>query len=148
MPSSSRDGPLTISIGNTLDVVVVSPNAFHSGSEIASSAATTTPKAAGSTPASAALIATSSTVATPLRGGRTHTTWSGGYGDAANSASIASSVAGNWGTPSPQRSSNDNSYCARGSAGTSTRSLASVTRSRPGARGPSGSNPRRSSAAP
>src|SRR5438132_7789995 len=128
MPSSSRHGPFTISIGNTLDVVVVSPNAFHSGSESASSAAITTAKAAGSTPASAALTATSSTVATPLLGGRTQTTWSGGYGDAASSASIASSVAGSCGTPSLQRSSNDNSYCARGSAGTSTRSLARVTR--------------------
>jgi CheY-like chemotaxis protein len=59
---------------DTLDVVVVSPNAFHSGSDSASSAASTTPNAAGSTPAIAALMATSSTVATPLHGGRTQTT--------------------------------------------------------------------------
>ena len=38
-----------MSIGNTLDVVVVSPNAFHSGSRIASSAASTSGNAAGST---------------------------------------------------------------------------------------------------
>jgi hypothetical protein len=93
---------LTISIGNTLDVVVVSPNAFHSGSESASSAASTMANAAGSTPAIAELTATSSTVATPLQGGRTHSTWSAGYGEAVSSASIASSVAGSSGTPSPQ----------------------------------------------
>ena len=98
-----------MSIGKTLDVVVVSPNAFHSGSESASSAARTSGKAAGSTPASAALIATSSVVATPLTGGRTHTTWSAGYGVAASNASIASSVAGNCGTPSLQCSSIANS---------------------------------------
>ena len=72
MASSSRLGPFTSSIGNTLDVVVVSPNAFHSGSEIASSAAITNGNAAGSTPAIAALTAISSTVATPLLGGSTH----------------------------------------------------------------------------
>ena len=66
-----------MSIGNTLDVVVVRPNGFHSGSESASSAASTRPNAAGSTPAIAALIATSSTVATPLHGGSTHSTASG-----------------------------------------------------------------------
>ena len=64
-------GPFTSSIGNTLEVVVVSPNAFHSGSEIASSAAITKGNAAGSTPAIAELIAISSTVATPLLGGST-----------------------------------------------------------------------------
>ena len=63
-----------MSIGNTLEVVVVSPNAFHSGSDSASSAASTYGNASGSTPASAALIATSSVVATPLTGGSTHTT--------------------------------------------------------------------------
>ena len=57
MPRSSRHGPFTSSIGNTLDVVVVSPNAFHSGSEIASSAAITSGNAAGSHPAIAALTA-------------------------------------------------------------------------------------------
>ena len=76
MPSASRDGPFTISIGNTLDVVVVSPNAFHSGTRIASSAASTSGNAAGSTPAIAAFTATSSTVATPYCGGSTPTTWS------------------------------------------------------------------------
>src|SRR3954471_19535882 len=94
MPRSWRDGPLTSSIGNTLDVVVVSPNAFHSGSAIASSAAMTNLNAAGSTPAIAALIATSSIVATPLTGGSTHNGWSAGYGDRASNASIAASVAG------------------------------------------------------
>ncbi len=94
-----------MSIGNTLDVVVVRPKAFHSGSDSASSAASTNGNAAGSTPAIAALTATSSTVATPLTGGRTQTTWSAGYGDAASSASIASSVAGSCGTPSLQCSS-------------------------------------------
>ena len=53
--------------------------------------------------------ATSSVVATPLTGGRTHTTWSAGYGVAASNASIASSVAGNCGTPSLQCSSIANS---------------------------------------
>src|SRR5689334_1743092 len=130
MPTSSRAGPLTMSIGNTLDVVVVRPKAFHSGSDSASSAASTKGNAAGSTPASAALIATSSTVATPLTGGSTHTTWSAGYGDAASSASIASSVAGSCGTPSLQCSASARSYCADGSAGTSTRSLVSVMPSR------------------
>src|SRR6516225_8870547 len=107
MPSSSRVGPLTSSIGNTLDVVVVNPKAFHSGSVIASSAASTYGKAAGSTPAIAALIAISSTVATPLTGGSTHSAWSAGYGDSASKASTTSSVAGRIGSPSPQRSAND-----------------------------------------
>src|SRR5437763_12073398 len=127
MPSSSRHGPFTMSIGQTLEVVVVSPKAFHSGSESASSAARTTPNASGATPASAALTATSSTVATPLRGGSTHTTWSAGYGEASRSVSIASSVAGSWGTPSPHSSRNDRSYWSRGSAETSTRSVANFT---------------------
>src|SRR5258705_6521293 len=127
MPSSSRHGPFTSSIGNTLEVVVVSPNAFHSGSEIASSAAITTGNAAGSTPAIAALTAISSTVATPLLGGSTHNAWSAGYGVAASSASTASSVAGSIGTPSLHRCAIASSYCARGSALTSTCSTVSVT---------------------
>ena len=94
MPSSARDGPFTMSIGNTLDVVVVSPNAFHSGVVSASSAARTSGNAAGCTPAIAAFAATSSTVATPYCGGSTPSTWSGGSGVRASSASIASSVGG------------------------------------------------------
>src|SRR5680860_427766 len=99
MPSSARRGPFTISIGATLDVVVVRPNAFHSGALMASIAATTTPNAAGSAPAIAALAASSSTVATPLRGGRTATTWSAGYGAASTSASTASGVGASSGAP-------------------------------------------------
>ena len=75
-------------MGNTDDVVVVRPNAFHSGSEIASSAAITSGNAAGSQPAIAAFTAISSTVATPLAGGSTQSAWSAGYGVAASSASI------------------------------------------------------------
>jgi len=46
-----------------LDVVVVSPKAFHSGTSIASSAATTRGNAVGVQPVMAAFTATSSTVA-------------------------------------------------------------------------------------
>lgn len=107
MPSASREGPLTISIGNTDEVVVVSANAFHSGALIASSAASTQGNAAGSTPAIAALIAASSTVATPWRGGRTPMMWSGGCGVAASRRSMRSSVGGRIGTPSPQPCSSE-----------------------------------------
>src|SRR5690348_12228454 len=148
MLSSSRHGPLTISIGHTLDVVVVSPNAFHSGSEIASSAATTTGNAAGWTPAIAALTAINSTVATPLLGGRTHNAWSAGYGVAASNASTASSVAGSSGAPSLQRSAIARSYCSRGSALTSTCSAVSPVTTRPAARALADRTRRRSHAAP
>src|SRR4051812_48465216 len=104
MASSSRLGPLTSSIGQTLEVVVVSPKAFHSGSEIASSAATTNGNAADSQPAIAAFTAISSMVATPLLGGSTHNAWSDGYGVAASRALTASSVAGRSGAPSLHRS--------------------------------------------
>ncbi len=98
-----------MSIGKTLDVVVVRPNAFHSGTSSASSAAITSGNAAGSTPAIAAFAATSSTVATPAPGGNTPTTWSDGSGAAARSASIAASLGGSSGAPSPHRSSTDRS---------------------------------------
>src|SRR3954469_24465010 len=147
MPRPRRDGPLTNSIGNTLDVVVVRPNAFHSGSTIASSAATTNGNAAGSTPAIAALMATSSIVATPLTGGSTHNGWSAAYGDVTSNASTASSVAGSNGNPSLQCSSRANSYCARASAGTSTGSDVSVTTAPRAVRAPAGRTPRRSRAA-
>src|SRR5690242_9859683 len=114
MASSSRLGPLTSNIGQTLEVVVVSPNAFHSGSAIASNAAITNRNAAGSTPAIAALTAISSTVATPLTGGSTQSAWSAGYGVAASNASIASSVAGRSGAPSLHPSAIARSYCWRG----------------------------------
>ena len=69
MPRSSRDGPLTISTGCTLDVVVLSAIALNSGRTSASIAAITCGNAAGAQPAMVALIATSSTVALPCRGG-------------------------------------------------------------------------------
>src|SRR5689334_14974719 len=109
MPTASRDGPFTIASGNTLEVVVVKPKAFHSGTSSASSAARTNGSAAGSQPAIAALIATSSTVATPYFGGKAPTTWSARYGVAASSASTVSSVGGRSGAPSPQRSASDSS---------------------------------------
>ena len=62
------------------------PKAFHSGSEIASNAGDHERKRAGSQPAIAAFTAISSTVATPLLGGSTHSAWSAGYGVAARSA--------------------------------------------------------------
>src|SRR5215475_3955803 len=92
-----------ISIGKTLDVVVVSAKALNSGALIASSAARTSAKAAGSTPAIAALIAASSTVATPWRGGSTPRMWSGGCGVASRSEQTRSSVGGRIGTPSTSR---------------------------------------------
>ena len=46
-PSSARVGPLTISMGNTLEVVVLTPNRLNSGSAMASKAATTKGKASG-----------------------------------------------------------------------------------------------------
>ena len=129
MPRSSRQGPLTISIGNTLDVVVVRPNAFHSGSDSASSAASTTPNAAGSTPAIAALIATSSTVATPLHGGSTQSDVVGGIRGRVEQRVdrvVGCRRAAEHRRPSAR--SSESSYCARGSAGISTSSLVSVMR--------------------
>ena len=83
------------SIGNTLDVVVVSPNAFHSGSEIASSAASTSGNAAGSHAGHRRVDRDEldGRDAVAPAAART-TTWSAGYGVAASSASIASSVGG------------------------------------------------------
>src|SRR5256714_13841064 len=119
MRNASRAGPLTISIGNTLEVVVVNPKAFHSGRRIASIAATTCGNAAGSTPAIAALTATSSTVAGPYRGGTSPSTSCGWCGVEATNSATRSGVAGSSGTPSPQPSASDSSYNASGSAATS-----------------------------
>ena len=75
----------------------------------ASSAASTSGNASGCTPAIAAFAATSSTVATPYCGGSTPTTWSAGSGVHASSASIAASVGGSSGAPSPHCSASDSS---------------------------------------
>src|SRR4051812_50070663 len=70
MPTRSRDGPLTITYGNTLDVVVATPSRLNDGSHIASSAAITYGIPHASHPAIAALTATSSIVASRFIGGR------------------------------------------------------------------------------
>jgi hypothetical protein len=107
MRSASRVGPLTNSTGKTLEVVVVMATAFHSGRRTASSAASTRGKARGSQPAITALMAISSTLARPCRGGSAPSAWSAGSGVAASRSTMRASVGATSGAPSPHPSASD-----------------------------------------
>ncbi len=106
------------SIGNTLDVVVVSPNAFHSGSESASSAASTNAERgrfdAGQRGVDRDELDRRDAVA--RAGARTRRGRPGTATPRAAPRPRRRSRAAA-GTPSPQCSSSDSSYSARGSAG-------------------------------
>ncbi len=104
MPSASRDGPFTISIGNTLDVVVVSPNAFHSGDEQRLERRDHERERLGLHTGHRRVRGDELDGRDSAAGGSTPTTWSGGSGVHASSASIAASVGGSSGAPSPHRS--------------------------------------------
>src|SRR5688572_21558841 len=69
MPSSAATGPLTISTGEQGWVVDCTANRLKAGSSTASTAVSTTGKYSGAQPAITALMARTSTVATPWRGG-------------------------------------------------------------------------------
>ena len=100
-------------------------NRLKIGSAIASIAEHSSGMASGGAPAITALIATFSTVARPLRGGRSHRCSSGNRPDAATWARTRSSVGGMSGRPSPHPASVASFVNAAGSSSTSRRSLAS-----------------------
>ncbi len=96
-------------MGNTLEVVVLTPNRLNSGSAMASKAAITKGKASGWQPVMAALIAAFSIVATPWRGASVSITSSAAYGVAATNSRTAASVGARIGNPSPQPSAMERS---------------------------------------
>jgi len=90
--------------GAVLHVVAWTASRLKSGSSRASTAARTTGMCSGRQPASTALTAIFSTVATPSLGGTMPTTWEGSLPEARIMASTFSRVGGTTGRPSLQPS--------------------------------------------
>src|SRR5262245_32258168 len=95
-----RRGPFTITSGVTASVVPDTPTSAKSGSQIASTAASTTGRYAGRQPAITAFTATRSTVARPLAGATRPISSSPRRPLAATAARTRSAVGGTTGRPS------------------------------------------------
>ena len=102
MPISRAIGPLTTSSGAAMCVVACTPLRLKAGAASANSAARTTGAYSALQPAITRLIASTSRVRPPWRGGTRHSTKSGSPPSAATAASTASGVGGTTGSPSVQ----------------------------------------------
>src|SRR6267143_5325670 len=98
--SARRTGPLTMTSGVTASVVPDTPTRAKSGSQIASTAASTTGRYSGRQPAITALTATRSTVARPLAGATSPISSSPRRPLAATAARTRSTLGGTTGRPS------------------------------------------------
>ena len=102
IPMRRASGPFTMRSGAAMCVVACTPFRLKAGIVSASSAARTTGAYSGLHPAMTRLIASTSRVRLPRRGGTRHSTRSGSPPSIATTASIASRVGGTTGSPSVQ----------------------------------------------
>ena len=102
MPIARAIGPLTTSSGAAMCVVACTPLRLKALAVSASIAARTTGAYSGLQPAITMLIASTSRVRLPWRGGTLHSTKSGSPPSAATKASTCARVGGTTGSPSVQ----------------------------------------------
>src|SRR5204862_4712975 len=102
MPTARATGPFTTRSGAAMCVVACTPLRLKAGWLSASNAARTTGAYSGLQPAMTRLIANTSRLKVPCRGGILHSTSSGSPPSAATIAATVSSVGGTTGSPSVQ----------------------------------------------
>src|SRR4051794_4728292 len=102
MPTARATGPFTTRSGAAMCVVACTPFRLKAGCASASNAARTTGAYSGLQPAITRLIANTSRVRPPWRGGILHSTRSGSPPSAATIAATVSVVGGTTGSPSVQ----------------------------------------------
>src|SRR5205085_1955767 len=102
MPTARATGPFTTRSGAAICVVACTPFRLKAGCASASNAARTTGAYSGLQPAITRLIANTSRLKVPCRGGILHSTSSGSPPSAATIAATVSAVGGTTGSPSVQ----------------------------------------------